>query len=438
MSDKPFNNEGGPSQPDPPPQAIVCAACFDDCTDKNVQVANDHLCEECFKIGYVPQFFEALKDESKFPVKYGTFVLKPRHYRKFFDHEFRVAWREKRAEYNTPVKHRLYCNNLTPSDEAPVPGDKRCGKFLGSKANIIPDGLHTSVLCKSCNLPTCTRCSQPDLDKHVCQSEEVDDEDAFRGLTRGVDFQVCPVPSCQVKIALQDGCNGVECGICKTPFCFICGKKTDQPGHWNTGSSCPRFGKKGSKRAIFDNPADPPPQPVFRPTFVPPAPRNAGTMELQATIQIATARLRALEAERSALATQTALDERHAEMQLVDWIRAQPHLAQTPEFRRFEADQNTLMTLHARVVGIRDGGQVHELIHALQTGINVYWALLPGVAGAVNRDSGWKRAEHARIFRLAAEIPGLRFGEWSLLQQIVDSYELAWNGRMEELRRIVR
>ncbi|EME89749.1 uncharacterized protein MYCFIDRAFT_78469 [Pseudocercospora fijiensis CIRAD86] len=267
-SDRRPNNSAGASQPDSQPQHIECAACFDDCTDKHVQVAGDHLCSDCFETGYVPQFQDALKDESKYPVKYGTTVLEPSHYPEFFDPAFLTSWRSKEEEYTTPVKFRLYCKNSI--DDTPTGKRNRngtsimtqhpCGHFLGTKTLLSSSS--PTIPCQSCNHLTCTRCSQPrsSSSTHECPATEEEEDNAFEGLTQGLDYQICPLPTCRVKMSLQDGCNGVRCAFCRTDFCFICGEKSSR-GHWDAGqeNGCPRFGTKGSRRAIFDDPNPHPP-----------------------------------------------------------------------------------------------------------------------------------------------------------------------------------
>ncbi|KXT10865.1 hypothetical protein AC579_1968 [Pseudocercospora musae] len=366
------------------PQPIECGACFDECRGKNVQLAGDHLCYDCFETGYVSQFHEALKDESKFPVKYGTTVLEPRDYLKHFDGSFRAAWREKKVEYNTPVKLRLYCNSnvdnkTAPTDQhsrdgSPITTQNRCGEFLGSSSHHI-----SAVTCKSCKGRTCTRCSQPySSSDHACPAAE-GEEDAFAGLERGVDFQICPIPTCQVKMSLRDGCNGASCVICHTDFCFICGEES-QPGHWDAGKPCPRFGRKGSQRAIFDTPAP---------------------------------------------------DDRIAR-QFERWIAVIDRLL--PPVQLWETDLETLRTLHTRVEGIRGGGRtvrrIHRLIHELESGIGIYWR------GGQARAS--RIEENSRIRALVAKIGDQGFADWPLLRQVVDSYELAWAGRLEELMQVAR
>jgi hypothetical protein len=70
------------------------------------------------------------------------------------------------------------------------------------------------------------------------------------GLTRGVDYQVCP--RCKSCVGLEDGCNHISC-LCGGSFCFLCGDVAfdDGSGHWDVGG-CPRYNAKGSGREQYD------------------------------------------------------------------------------------------------------------------------------------------------------------------------------------------
>lgn len=77
-------------------------------------------------------------------------------------------------------------------------------------------------------------------------------ERAFRGLKRGVQWQLCPNEKCKRRVELSDGCNHMRC-VCRMHFCFVCGEPVrDGEGHWRREGGCPRFGQKGSRRAIYD------------------------------------------------------------------------------------------------------------------------------------------------------------------------------------------
>lgn len=91
------------------------------------------------------------------------------------------------------------------------------------------------------------------LDKEDEYAARVDDGvsvEALEGQVRGSDYQLCP--QCSKVIALEDGCNHIVC-LCMQNFCFICGQEAfDGSNHWVPGG-CPRYGKVGSRRVVYDH-----------------------------------------------------------------------------------------------------------------------------------------------------------------------------------------
>ncbi|KAK5126810.1 hypothetical protein LTR85_009744 [Meristemomyces frigidus] len=73
-------------------------------------------------------------------------------------------------------------------------------------------------------------------DEHECAVEEPSTEpDAFDGLERGKDYQICPGPACGIK------------------FCYLCAEKADHHStHWTEGSRCPRWGHPDAGNALHD------------------------------------------------------------------------------------------------------------------------------------------------------------------------------------------
>lgn len=119
--------------------------------------------------------------------------------------------------------------------------------------------------CAECMWYTCLRCEESFSTGDVA-GEEVEighecdprmnaelEERAFSGLVRGVDWQFCPNEECRRRVELSDGCNHIRC-LCRAHFCFVCGYFVrDGEGHWRREGGCPRFGKKGDERAIYDD-----------------------------------------------------------------------------------------------------------------------------------------------------------------------------------------
>ena len=235
---------------------FTCASCWDEAPETSaVTVGSDSLCEECFTNGIKAQFLDAIKDETKYPVRYGTEDLNIQDYKRFFTDSFLKNWSTKEKEYKTPMQERLYCNRVIfviPADHEFAPGSstvaskQACGSFLGDKRGCLSD----VTFCSGCTGPVCSKCSEPLNGAKVHKCEKSQEDDPFGEMTRGVDYQICPNESCKMKMMLWDGCNSLRCQICRTQLCFICGK---QPAadHFSKGK-CPRFGKLGDERAIHD------------------------------------------------------------------------------------------------------------------------------------------------------------------------------------------
>ena len=320
-----------------------CVCCGDDFTSVPIQIQGSNVCVECFTTGILPQFEEALEDETKYPVQWGGHELNIQDYRDYVPLDLLTRWNERLQEYQTDVQDRLYCcgNNALKScikraasvpaktvsfaqplsDSTQPPGQQdssrpleKCSAFLGSKhqirealaaptvlilANLPPHtgkltglepaaqafgriteyrllradptfvaeltfvdniaaqqflakyhkwpaGANGRVLdisiadqhiahlkgriveCTRCASEICSKCSKV-LVKQECHDCELDaEDDPFRGLIRGRDYQQCPKSSCQIKIALRDGCNHMRCSFCRTSFCFICGQEVSQ------------------------------------------------------------------------------------------------------------------------------------------------------------------------------------------------------------------
>lgn len=223
-------------------------------------VGRDSLCEKCFTNGIKAQFLDAIKDETKYPVKYGANNINIHDYESFFTKRFLEEWATKEKEYQIPMQERLYCNRIIfiiPAEDPFAPGSSTaaskavCGHFVGDKRGCLSD----VTVCNGCTGHLCSKRSEP-LDgakTHKCK-KLTEEEDPFGKMTRGVDYQICPNESCKIKMMLWDGCNSIRCHACRTSLCFVCGKQP-APDHFSKG--CPRFGKKGDSRAIHDDVARP-------------------------------------------------------------------------------------------------------------------------------------------------------------------------------------
>ena len=67
---------------------------------------------------------------------------------------------------------------------------------------------------------------------------------------RGLNIRVCPNNLCKALIQKIDGCDKMQCRLCATKFCFVCGEKTPTYAHYNDDR---RIGTYGCpKRASAD------------------------------------------------------------------------------------------------------------------------------------------------------------------------------------------
>ena len=137
---------------------------------------------------------------------------------------------------------------------APPGTVKVCGACVGRRT------AESSVTtCPTCSGRICTACgnSTRTCGTHdCCSSNAPKSPDAFDGLVRGRDYQLCP--GCSTRIELRDGCNHMTCehGTCRTQFCYICGQPAaENSGHWPAPSTCPRYGLPGAPNA-FQDPAE--------------------------------------------------------------------------------------------------------------------------------------------------------------------------------------
>ncbi|EMC94490.1 hypothetical protein BAUCODRAFT_25669 [Baudoinia panamericana UAMH 10762] len=258
--------------------AFDCAVCLlSHPSAKGIRVTptDDLLCSDCFEQGVKPQFVAALKHEHAYPVKWGGKVLDPADFAAHLPPGFALRYLFAAREYQIPVRERVYCNHLLYTEEstgwlseikimeAVDANDPlcECGSFLG--ALMPPSEARATYVCLKCNGSTCGICASSILERpqqHVCEdvTEECKEEDAFEGLVKGQDYQICP--GCAARVELRDGCNHIFCmgPGCRATFCFVCGAKLEphETEHFRQGK-CPRWNQPGSRYAHFDPPAQP-------------------------------------------------------------------------------------------------------------------------------------------------------------------------------------
>jgi len=238
----------------------ACTACTA-CTDAlhhptpHLLIDSSPLCHACFR----HLFTLAIESESSFPASWASHPLSASHYAHILGPALLSAYRAKEIEYACPAQERVFCSRTDPPRRP-----EACGTFVGRWRETRTDGSFC-VRCDECAWYTCLRCEETFSTGDVAGSQaaiahECDpsrdkelQERAFAGLKRSRDWQLCPNENCKRRVELKDGCNHVTC-VCKTHFCFVFGSFVrDGEGHWRRKGGCPRFGVKGSERAIFDD-----------------------------------------------------------------------------------------------------------------------------------------------------------------------------------------
>ncbi|KAK5167619.1 uncharacterized protein LTR77_007318 [Saxophila tyrrhenica] len=230
----------------PPPQAVpfTCALCLTPQAGRPHHLASSPLCHTCILHHIIPQFESALKYESGYPVKWSASIeLHPQDFAQHFPSKqayrtFAKAWEKRVREYETPVKLRVYC------------GD--CETFVRKHAAEYDDYLESTGYCGECKMVVCGWCGDPGHDVGDCLDDAAlgEGEDPIAKLPGN---KRCPNEECGAPMFLHDGCNDCRCVVCKQSFCWVCMVKDPERGHWAAGNSCPRFGKVGDRRAIFDD-----------------------------------------------------------------------------------------------------------------------------------------------------------------------------------------
>ncbi|KAK4627167.1 hypothetical protein CLAFUW4_04417 [Fulvia fulva] len=222
-------------------ETYECIDCLDDIHDGSAIVLNDyHVCVTCFESKLKPMFNQALIDESSYPVRWsGQEVVLTDSIRGHFYGSFLAKWSAIQTERSVLPKNRHYC------------AGPQCGRFLG--AISTEQNVKECTDCSSRSCGVCAVLVTGLTEDHRCATIPKADE-AFEGITRGVDYQICP--KCTTPVSIKDGCNHMTCGVpaCRSGFCYICGKEAKEgSGHWNIGNPCPRYNSRGASNAAHDH-----------------------------------------------------------------------------------------------------------------------------------------------------------------------------------------
>lgn len=117
------------------------------------------------------------------------------------------TWYSKREEWQEGALH------------CPVRG---CGEF-------IPQALQTQsrsgiLQCHECKTRICPKCKNIHHGAKACPKPGDDaDAYAFDAMMEGSKWMRCP--GCKVPTSRDEGCNHMQCLLCRCNFCFICGEK---------------------------------------------------------------------------------------------------------------------------------------------------------------------------------------------------------------------
>lgn len=218
----------------------ACIACTE-ASDDLITVQGSAICYDCV----TGMFQRAIWHEAEYPVKWGNEELNIDDFPRLHQ-GIKTDFKAKEKEYLCPPAERIYCKADIQSG---------CTAFLGKRTQT-----EKTKLCHNCHNPSCLACGEfirrgrP----HACKPADLvkEDEEAYKGLQRGKDYQICPSKRCGRKIQLMDGCNHITC-MCGQQSCFICGEPVNMRSrHWNQRpgeqGKCPRYNQPGEANAIFD------------------------------------------------------------------------------------------------------------------------------------------------------------------------------------------
>lgn len=259
-----------------------CVVCLESKTEQQPHsVARDQvLCLECVTEHIIPLFRKALDFEFHYPPGWGDTKLDIYTFKDVLDSDFIAHYCVREHEYTTDLQDRLYCKHdifrLEEDEGVAINAQdvvmtdimkmQKCNTFLGSKTVFAMTSVFERATdytyCSCCCGMSCCVCGEAltDIESHTCKAKSGDEVDiALSGLTRGVDYQVCPNTKCRMVAELKEACNGMHCSqaSCGQCFCFICGiaiPNYEGSTHWTIGG-CPRWGPKASATLEdFDRP----------------------------------------------------------------------------------------------------------------------------------------------------------------------------------------
>ncbi|OQO01940.1 hypothetical protein B0A48_12413 [Cryoendolithus antarcticus] len=200
---------------------LRCAVCMDDIASHGKQVVTvQHqwkLCWECLR-----QLFErAAAAEEDHPAKLtGYYILRSQDYTNILGDDLIERYNEMGDRKKVLPVNRVFCSDP-------------CGQYVGGIIRDATENMQVIATCKdtlSCGKIWCLKCGEHLIDRAAAfdhfgcsfdfAAKVKQQEDALAGLTRGVEYQLCP--KCNRAEQLTDGCSHMSCP-CGQGYCYDCG-----------------------------------------------------------------------------------------------------------------------------------------------------------------------------------------------------------------------
>jgi hypothetical protein len=150
--------------------------------------------------------------------------------------KYKAIFDMKKREWESPSSLRFYYTYPT-------------AMFIGPLSTDFTNHTHVFGGCGASPAAWCMKCAEqlvetPEniihhmtkcIDVEGAKSVEASKADMV-GLTRGVDWQMCP--GCKCRVQHDGGCNHMTCETCRVDFCYVCDctAADDVGGHWKGAS----------------------------------------------------------------------------------------------------------------------------------------------------------------------------------------------------------
>lgn len=212
-----------------PKRSVECAFCKEQCPMSSTfsTPCSHYVCRSC-----ITRNVEiCTRDETTYPPKCCDRKLPSHDVVKLLrDPSLRARYERKCAEYDTPIRDRIYCCKCTDflgSKDTTGASSSSSSALVVPYSTLIRSVAHGALHCRRCFITTCTACRQAAHPSRLCQDTPADV--AFKKLSTDKGWQKCP--NCEAVVELHFGCYHIKCR-CSTEFCYLCAVK------WK-GCSCP-------------------------------------------------------------------------------------------------------------------------------------------------------------------------------------------------------